>query len=104
MAVTKLTTQEFDAAVAGGAVLVDFFATWCVPCKMLAPDVHALAEDNPSLRVYQVDVDEEPALAQRFRIMSIPTLVSFKDGQAVRTAIGRVSREELDALAAEVLA
>lgn len=103
MAVQKLTTKEFDAAVASGAVLIDFFATWCAPCRMLAPSVHALAEDTPNLKVYQVDVDEEPALAARFRVMSIPTLVLLKDGKPVKTSVGLVPREQLDAMVAEVL-
>lgn len=103
MAVQKLTTKEFDAAVASGAVLIDFFATWCAPCRMLAPSVHALAEDTPNLKVYQVDVDEEPALAARFRVMSIPTLVFLKDGKPVKTSVGLVPREQLDAMVAEVL-
>lgn len=103
MAVQKLTTKEFDAAVASGAVLIDFFATWCAPCRMLAPSVHALAEGTPGLKVYQVDVDEEPALAARFRVMSIPTLVLLKDGKPVKTSVGLVPREQLDAMVAEVL-
>lgn len=103
MAVQKLTTKEFDAAVASGAVLIDFFATWCAPCRMLAPSVHALAEETPGLKVYQVDVDEEPALAARFRVMSIPTLVLLKDGKPVKTSVGLVPREQLDAMVAEVL-
>ena len=103
MAVQKLTTKEFDAAVASGAVLIDFFATWCAPCRMLAPSVHALAEANPNLKVYQVDVDEEPALAAKFRVMSIPTLVLLKDGKPVKTSVGLVPREQRDAMVAEVL-
>ena len=103
MAVQKLTSHEFEAAVAEGAVLIDFFANWCGPCKMLAPAVHALAEDHPNLKVYQVDVDEEPALAAKFRVMSIPTLILMKDGKVVKNSVGLVSRARLDELAAEVL-
>ena len=103
MALQKLTSQNFDAAVAEGPVLIDFFANWCGPCKMLAPAVHALAEDQPALKVYQVDVDEAPELAAKFRVMSIPTLVLMKDGKVVKTSVGLVSRARLDELAAEVL-
>ena len=103
MALQKLTAQNFDAAVAEGPVLIDFFANWCGPCKMLAPAVHALAEDRPALKVFQVDVDEAPELAARFHVMSIPTLVLMKDGKPVRTSVGLVSRARLDELAAEVL-
>lgn len=103
MALQKLTAQNFDAAVAEGPVLIDFFANWCGPCKMLAPAVHALAEDKPELKVFQVDVDEAPELAAKFRVMSIPTLVLMKDGAVVKTSVGAVSRARLDELAAEVL-
>ena len=103
MALQKLTAHNFDAAVAEGPVLIDFFANWCGPCKMLAPAVHALAEDQPALKVFQVDVDEAPELAARFRVMSIPTLVLMKDGKPVKTSVGLVSRARLDELAAEVL-
>ena len=103
MALQKLTAQNFDAAVAEGPVLIDFFANWCGPCKMLAPAGHALAEDKPALKVFQVDVDEAPELAAKFRVMSIPTLVLMKDGKPVKTSVGLVSRARLDELAAEVL-
>ena len=103
MAVQKLTSQEFEAAVAEGAVLIDFFANWCGPCKMLAPAVHALAEEQPALKVYQVDVDEAPELAAKFRVMSIPTLILMKDGKVVKNSVGLVSRARLDELVAEVL-
>ena len=103
MALQKLTAQNFDAAVAEGPVLIDFFANWCGPCRMLAPAVHALAEDKPALKVFQVDVDEAPELAAKFRVMSIPTLVLMKDGKPVKTSVGLVSRARLDELAAEVL-
>lgn len=103
MALQKLTAQNFDAAVAEGPVLIDFFANWCGPCKMLAPAVHALAEEKPELKVFQVDVDEAPELAAKFRVMSIPTLVLMKDGKVVKNSVGLVSRARLDELAAEVL-
>ena len=95
MAVQKLTTKEFDAAVASGAVLIDFFATWCAPCRMLAPSVHALAEETPGLKVYQVDVDDEPALAARFRVMSIPTFMVFRNGAPTKVEVGMRSKDDV---------
>jgi thioredoxin 1 len=96
MAITHLTKEDFDAVTSTGASLVDFWATWCGPCRMQAPILEQLdAELGDSVKVCKVDVDEQPALAQRFGIMSIPTLVAFKGGQIVNT---RVGVQSLDAL------
>ena len=77
-------------------VLVDFFATWCGPCKMMAPvrDRVALAKQGQAA-VYKVDVDHEPELAQRFGVMSVPTLIVFKDGSAARQFVGVQSEQTL---------
>lgn len=69
-------------------VLVDFWASWCGPCRMLAPVVEKLSEEHPEIRVVKVNVDEAQQLAQRFQVMSIPTLVLFKEGQAVARSVG----------------
>lgn len=100
MAVEHLTTNDFDTKVAGstGIVLIDFFADWCGPCKMLAPIVEEIAQKNPGIKVYKVNVDEENALAVKFRVMSIPTLVVFKDGEQIKTSVGLVSKQELEEL------
>ncbi len=96
MAISHLTTADFDAVTSEGTVLVDFWATWCGPCRMQAPILEKLdAELGGSVKIGKVDVDEEPALAQRFGVMSIPTLVAFKDGKAVAQ---RVGVQSLDAL------
>ena len=79
-------------------VLIDFWATWCGPCRMLAPTVAAIAEEKADvLKVGKVDVDQEPELARRFGIMSIPTLILFKDGQAVKQTMGYQPKEALEA-------
>ena len=98
MALTHLTKSDFDQAVNAGddLVVVDFFATWCGPCKMLAPAVERAAEQHSEVHFYKVDIDEEADLASRFAIMSVPTLLYFKKGQVVSKSIGLVSPGELE--------
>lgn len=92
----KVTTQNFDQTITSNkTVLVDFFATWCGPCKMLAPVVEQFAESETNVKVVKVDVDEEPDLAMRFGISSIPTLLVFKDGKLADKQIGYRSLEQL---------
>ncbi|MDD6572135.1 MAG: thioredoxin [Thermoflexaceae bacterium] len=100
MAVEHITTKNFDEKVTNstGTVLVDFYADWCGPCKMLAPAVEDIAESHPDIRVYKVNVDEENALAVKFKVMSIPTLIVFKDGVQAETSVGMVSKQELEEL------
>lgn len=93
-----LTSENFKEKVveAKGTVLVDFFATWCGPCKMIAPAVEQLAEEYAGkVAVYKVDVDEAQDIGMEYKIMSIPTLVFFKDGQEVERVRGAVSKAEL---------
>ena len=87
MAVSHIKTSEFDGFIAGGAALVDFWATWCGPCRMQAPILEQL-ELGGSVKIGKVDVDEEPELARRFGVMSIPTLMAFKDGKPVSKSVG----------------
>lgn len=89
MSVMHLTDGAFDRAVSLGVTLVDFWAGWCGPCKMLAPTVEKLAEQyDGKAAVAKVDVDAETALAARFRITSIPTVILFKDGVEVERKVG----------------
>jgi thioredoxin len=99
MALTHLTSATFDQAVNAGddVVVVDFFATWCGPCKMLAPAVERMAELHPEAHFYKVDIDEEMDLASRFQVMSVPTLIYFKNGQEVNKTVGLISPAELEA-------
>ena len=95
--VTVVTKENFDSFVKQNAkpVLLDFWAAWCGPCRMLAPVVEQFAAENPSVAVGKVNVDEQPELAGQFRIMSIPTLMVFRGGQAAAVKIGVTPKEEL---------
>ena len=96
--VRSVTGAEFEREVlqADGLVLVDFWATWCPPCRRLAPAVDALATEYAGrLSVAKVDIDDSPELAQRYGIQSIPTLILFRDGRAVDKRLGALPREEL---------
>lgn len=97
-----LTAADFDQTIRNGAVVVDFFADWCGPCRMLAPVLESLAEENTDIAIYKVNVDEEPDLARRYGIMSIPTMLFFMDGQLIDKAVGAIGKpsiqSKLDAL------
>lgn len=89
MAVAHIKTAEFDSFVSEGTVLIDFWATWCGPCRMQAPILEQLdIELNGSVKIGKVDVDAEPELARRFAVMSIPTLLALKDGNVIGKNVG----------------
>ena len=94
------TADEFDALIAGKTpVLVDFWATWCNPCRMLMPTIDALADEYAGrVTVAKVDVDENAALAARFGISTIPCLILFKDGQIVEKSVGARPKHLLAAM------
>ena len=89
------SVEEFESEVKEGLVLVDFFATWCGPCKMLSPLLEEVANENPNLKVLKIDVDEVGPLAARFAIQAIPTLMLFKDGERKDTKLGYQNKNQL---------
>lgn len=97
MAVIHLTKDNFDASIAEGKALVDFWATWCGPCRMQAPILEQLdAELGGNVKVCKVDVDEQPELAKRFGVFSIPTLISFADGNQIEKRVGVQTISQLE--------
>ncbi|MGM0903440.1 thioredoxin [Mesobacillus maritimus] len=96
MAITHATDQSFTNETESGTVLVDFWATWCGPCKMIAPVLEELDADmGDKVKIVKVDVDENQETAGKFGIMSIPTLLVLKDGEVVDKAVGYQPKEAL---------
>ena len=96
MSVIELTKDNFDETIKTGTTLVDFWAVWCGPCKMQSPIVDAFAEAHEDVKVCKVNVDDEPALAARYGIMSIPTLMVFKNGELAAKQVGLSTMEEIE--------
>lgn len=97
MAAIKVTNDNFETAVlqTNKPVLIDFYAAWCGPCRMVSPLVDEIAEENSDYQICKVDVDEAPELAQKFGVMSIPTLVVWKDGKVVTQNVGAVPKSTI---------
>ncbi len=97
MAEIKITNDNFQAEVieCERTALIDFFATWCGPCKMIAPIIEEIARERDDIKVGKVDVDEEGALATAFGIVSIPTLVVVKNGEVVNKAVGYRTKDQI---------
>ena len=98
MSTMKVTDQSFESDVlkAGGPVLVDFWAEWCGPCKQIAPALEDLAKDmGGKLTVAKINIDENPATPQKYRVQGIPTLMLFKGGQVAATKVGSLPKGKL---------
>ncbi|HEO8419950.1 thioredoxin [Niallia sp. FSL W8-0635] len=102
MAITHATDQTFQEETGSGVVLVDFWAPWCGPCKMIAPVLEELdGEIGDSVKIVKVDVDENQGSASKFGVMSIPTLLVLKDGEVVDKVVGFQPKEALSELLAK---
>ena len=100
MAVIKLTKENFEAEVmkCDKPVLIDFYADWCGPCRMVAPIVAEIAEEHPEYKICKVNVDEEGALAEKFEVMSIPALFVIKDGKIADQSVGARPKAQILAM------
>ena len=103
MSVIKVNNDNFDAEVLAceSAVLVDFYADWCGPCRMVAPIVEELAKEHPEYKFVKVNVDDDQALAIRFGIMTIPSLFVFRGGEIKEQTVGAKTKAQLLAMLAE---
>lgn len=90
--------QQFDELIKNDKVLVDFFATWCGPCKMIGPNIEKLAQENDDITVIKVDVDKYPEIAALYSVQTIPTLISFKESKIVNKKIGFIPYFEILAM------
>ena len=100
MAAIEITKENYEAEVlqSDKPVLLDFWASWCGPCQMVSPGIEQIGEENDSIRVGKVNVDEQGELTMQFRVVSIPTLVVMKGGEEVNRIVGAASKSEILAM------
>lgn len=101
MSIIHLTKENFDQTIAEGKCLVDFWASWCGPCTMLAPTIEAIGEKyEGNVKVCKVDIDDQPELASRYGVMSIPTVIAYNNGAEGSRVVGVQPQEAIEALLA----
>ena len=97
MSIINLTAENYEQEVAKSdkKVLIDFWAAWCGPCRMLSPIIDEIAEEHPEIKVCKINIDDEAELAIRHGVMSVPTLMIFKNGEIAQTAVGVRPKDEI---------
>ncbi len=103
MIIHDINEEKFEDTLKEGIILVDFFATWCGPCKMLAPELENLSKDMKDLKIYKIDIDKYKSIAMRYRIMSVPTLLLYKDGKMVGNNMGYMPSSSLKEWIADLI-
>ncbi len=95
--ITTITKDNFEKEIvkADKPVLADFWASWCGPCRMLSPTIDEIAEEHPEIKVCKINIDDEAELAIRHGVMSVPTLMIFKNGEIAQTAVGVRPKDEI---------
>lgn len=96
MLIHDIDEKEFDNLISKGTVVIDFYATWCGPCKMLAPELERLSNDNKDITICKVDVDNHTELARKYGVMTIPTLVLYKDGNLIKKSSGYMPYSDIE--------
>ena len=102
MALIHLEKEDFNHIISTDVTVVDFFATWCGPCKMISPIIEKLANDITNVKFVKIDVDKHDELARIYGIMSIPTLIFFKDGKEVKRHVGFINEDKIKEIIDEV--
>ncbi len=97
MSIQNLTTENFKTTICESdkTILVDFYADWCMPCKMIAPILDEISEENEDVLVFKVNIDENPELASEYSVKSIPNLISFKNGEVYKKALGAQPKDSI---------
>lgn len=95
MAVQEINSNDFNEKISKGKVFVDFWASWCGPCRMIAPILDELSREMNDIKFYKLNVDDNGDVAQQYEVMGIPTLIFFKDGKEVKRIVGVKSKEDL---------
>ncbi len=98
MSVVELNSDNFQTQTENGKSVIDFFATWCGPCKMMAPVLEEVSEEHKDISFYKVDVDQAMDIATKYGIMSVPTLIVMQDGEVIQKSIGAIPKSELEDL------
>lgn len=93
----NITSKNFEQEVlqSDKPVIIDFYATWCGPCKMLAPIMEEIASENDNIKVVKIDVDQEPEISMKYGVTSIPTIVAIKNGETVNTIVGLRAKQDI---------